>query len=80
MCLVAPVAGVPVPAPVAGPVYNSHKGRFVGGVKTDFRDFKPRYSQTLEEEGDSYYAPAPPRNIDTNYGGTRNQQVYPQGG
>jgi hypothetical protein len=72
------VAGGVAPAP--GPTFDSNKARFTGGVKTNFRDFKPRYSQTLEEGGDSNYGPAPVRGVDSNYGGNRNQQLYPQGG
>ncbi len=42
-------------------------------MKTDFPNFKPRYSQTLQEEG-GYQSSG------SNYGGTRNQEVYAQGG
>ncbi len=64
-----------------GPTYDANKGRFNGGVKTDFPNFKPRYSQTLDE-GDSNYGSSSNSNsgVNSNYGGTRNQQVYPQGG
>lgn len=64
------------------PTYNSKTARFNGGVKTNFRDFKPQYSQVIEEGGSSYYdRPSGPNyGPDTNYGGSRNQQIYPQGG
>jgi len=85
----APAGGV-VAAGVAGgagggpsPTFDSNKARFNGGVKTDFRDFKPRYSQTLEEGGSGNYGPPAARSnygADSNYGGTNNQQVYAQGG
>nr|ACD88937.1 hypothetical protein [Adineta vaga] len=81
----------PVPAGVAGgasaqpaPTYDSKKNRFVGGVKTDFPDFKPRYSQTIEERGGRY---GNDRSVNqnaygsgSNYGGTGRQEVYPRGG
>ena len=52
------------------PTYDSKTGRFSDGVRTDFRDFKPRYSKVIEERGNSYndrpnYGPGP------NYGGAR---------
>ncbi|UJR23261.1 hypothetical protein I4U23_026281 [Adineta vaga] len=90
--LVQPVpAAGPVPAGVAGgasaqpaPTYDSKKNRFVGGVKTDFPDFKPRYSQTIEERGGRY---GNDRSVNqnaygggSNYGGTGRQEVYARGG
>jgi hypothetical protein len=73
----APAGG---PAP-GGPAFDSSKSRFTGGVKTDFRDFKPRYSQTIEEGGESDYKPARSNyGTETSYGGSRNQQVVAQGG
>ena len=67
-----------------GPTYDSRTARFNDGVKTNFRDFKPRYSQVIEEGGSSNYdrsaGPGPNYGPDSNYGGSRNQQIYPQGG
>jgi hypothetical protein len=72
---------VPGGSAASGVTYDSNKGRFTGGIKTDFRDFKPRYSQTIEEGGDNYGSSGRSNyGFDSNYGGTRNQQIYPQGG
>jgi len=71
----AGVAGGPAPGPA--PTFDANKQQFSGGVKTNFPTFKPRYSQTLVEGDYRNYGPPPPA---SNYGGTRNQQVYAQGG
>jgi hypothetical protein len=58
----------------------------VGGVKTEFSSFKPRYSQTLDEGDDRNYQSRGNSQSrgnygsDSNYGGTGKQQVYAQGG
>jgi len=58
------------------------KVRFTDGVKTEFPDFKPRYSQTVNEGGnrnsDSSYGKN--SGSDKSYGGARTQEVYDQGG
>ncbi|CAF1175006.1 unnamed protein product [Adineta ricciae] len=72
------------PPPDNGPSYDTKKNRFVGGVQTDFPDFKPRYSQTVGEKDYGYGNNRPVnRNSygsDPTYGGTGRQEVYPQGG
>lgn len=64
------------------PTFDSKSNRFNGGIKTNFQDFKPRYSQVIEEGGNPYYErqARPNYGPDNSYGGTRNQQIYPQGG
>jgi len=58
------------------------KLRFNGGVKTDFPNFKPRYPQGIEDGGNRNNGPPSGQNygVDSDYGGSRNQQIYPQGG
>ncbi|CAF1604687.1 unnamed protein product [Adineta ricciae] len=72
------------PPPDNAPSYDTKKNRFVGGVQTDFPDFKPRYSQTIGEKDYGYGNNRPAnRNTygsDPTYGGTGRQEVYPQGG
>jgi len=75
------VAGGAVAAGVVGsqsagppPTYDANKGRFSGGVKTDFPSFKPRYGQSIQEDGYRNNGPS------QNYGGTNRQEVYAQGG
>ena len=83
------VAGGVVAGGVAGgAVFDANKSQFVGGVQTKFRKFKPRYPQTLEEDSSydlppekpSYGSSKPNYGRDLDYGGTRDQTVYPQGG
>jgi len=85
-----PAGGVVAGGAVAGGggvVFDSSKSQFVGGVQTKFKKFKPRYPQTLEEGGDydssgnsSPGSSKPNYGSNLDYGGTRDQNVYPQGG
>ena len=63
------------------PGFDAGRGRFNGGVKTEFSSFKPRYSDVIYEDDNRSYKSGPRNNYggDSNYGGTNKQQVYAQG-